>query len=488
MSSNLPGVAIAIISESQVQYMKTFGFSGRAVFDENTLFKVGSLSKTFTAWGVMTLVQKGLIQLDDPIQKHMHSYTLPPPYNPGWSNEGVTIRRLLAHTSGIISLGIMPYNPVEGVPLPTTSQLLKKDNVRLVIDPNKEIFMYSSHGYILLQMMIEDVTNQSFGDYVQEQVLKPLGMNVATYKFETDVNDPNSNYSVGYTVYRAPMPLFVPLERGSGGIYLPIVDAVKMPLTFMRKEQTILNESLIQEMLTPVSVVRENPFRNLSVGLGLWMTQNREGPVSYYHGGDIHGFKAHYEWTLNGSGIVILTNCQQGGNFYTHILCYWSRMIWQTRDVCTAENNDLWIGLGIVLSLISLFVWFGVSLFVLIPRINCLELSLPLLDGSLSSKKRCICVTGYTIRAVIALFLLLLYIVLMVVLYSDSVMLQLIGAPYWVLAYMAVEYTFPYFTLGLTWLFMSGIFISLFIYSKKRSHEIVADYQKSETSQELREP
>ncbi|KAF0983373.1 hypothetical protein FDP41_010438 [Naegleria fowleri] len=80
---NLPGVAIAVISESKVQYMKTFGSCGRALFDENTLFKVGSLSKTFTAWGVMTLVQKGLIQLDDPIQKHMHSYTLPPPYNPG---------------------------------------------------------------------------------------------------------------------------------------------------------------------------------------------------------------------------------------------------------------------------------------------------------------------------------------------------------------------------------------------------------------------
>lgn len=153
---------------------------------------------------------------------------------------------------------------------------------------------------------------------------------------------------------------------------------------------------------------------------------------------------------INGSGIVILTNGQKGGNFYSHILCYWSRMIWQTSEVCAAENNDLWIGLGIVLSLICFFIWIGVCLFVLIPGINYLELSLPLLDGSLSRKKRCRCVTCYSMRVVIALFLLILYIVLMVVLYSDSVMQQLIGAPYWVLAYMAVEYTFPYFTLGLT--------------------------------------
>ncbi|KAF0984959.1 hypothetical protein FDP41_000858 [Naegleria fowleri] len=63
----------------------------------------------------------------------MHSYTLPPPYNPGWSNDGVTtIRRLLAHTSGIISLGIMPYTPVDGAPLPTTSQLISSQSFPII--------------------------------------------------------------------------------------------------------------------------------------------------------------------------------------------------------------------------------------------------------------------------------------------------------------------------------------------------------------------
>ncbi|WP_262692741.1 serine hydrolase domain-containing protein [Kordiimonas aestuarii] len=151
----------------------------------DTLFQVASLSKWITAWGVMSLVDEGKLDLDAPISTYLSRWELP---QGAFDNSGVTIRRLLSHTAGLTDglgyAGFEPGTPVQGL----TDSLTKaadaspgKDGaVRVGVEPGSE-WRYSGGGYTLLQLLIEEVSGQSFNDFMTERVFTPLGMTRSTF-------------------------------------------------------------------------------------------------------------------------------------------------------------------------------------------------------------------------------------------------------------------------------------------------------------------
>lgn len=175
--------AMALIERGEVT--KTyFASHGRAV-DENSLFQVASMSKWITAWGVMTLVEQRRIDLDAPVSRYLTRWHLPPG---AFDNDKVTVRRLLSHTAGLTDgLGFRGYP--QGEPLPTVEQelTLAKDTlpgasgaVRVGAEPGDR-WRYSGGGYLILQLLIEEVTHEAFNDYMQRAVLRPLGMTGSTF-------------------------------------------------------------------------------------------------------------------------------------------------------------------------------------------------------------------------------------------------------------------------------------------------------------------
>ncbi|MBY0423497.1 MAG: beta-lactamase family protein [Parvularculaceae bacterium] len=159
--------------------------SAGAPVDENSVFQVASLSKWATAWGVMALAERGVIDLDSPVQKYLKRWTVPPSE---FDNNEVTVRRLLSHTAGLTDgLGYAGFAP--GAPVQTLPQSLTKASdaspgadgrVRVGKHPGAG-FEYSGGGYTLLQLMIEDVTGRSFNDFMRETIFAPLGMNASTF-------------------------------------------------------------------------------------------------------------------------------------------------------------------------------------------------------------------------------------------------------------------------------------------------------------------
>lgn len=176
---------IAIVLLDNAQVAQTFFAShGRAV-DNNSLFQVASMSKWLTAWGVMTLVEQRRIDLDAPVSRYLTRWRLPPSE---FGDDAVTIRRLLSHTAGLTDgLGFRGFGPGEHLPsieqeLSHTVDVLPGSAgiVRVGAHPDST-WRYSGGGYLILQLLIEEVSGQSFNDYMRLAVFEPLGMTASTF-------------------------------------------------------------------------------------------------------------------------------------------------------------------------------------------------------------------------------------------------------------------------------------------------------------------
>ena len=168
--NRIPGLALGIVHNDEVAYVKGYGQadpSGRPV-DPETPFILASVSKSFTAMAVMQLVDAGLVQLDAPVQTYIPWFTV--------ADEGaaaqITVRQLLYQTSGLPTIA--------GRQQPDPDQSLEASvralaDVSLTTAPG-ERFQYSNANYNTLGLIVEQVTGQSFGQYVEAQIYAPLEM------------------------------------------------------------------------------------------------------------------------------------------------------------------------------------------------------------------------------------------------------------------------------------------------------------------------
>jgi len=162
----------------------TFRSIGKPV-DADTLFQMASVSKWITAWGVMTLVESGSIDLDAPVSRYLKRWKLPAS---DYDNDLVTVRRLLSHTAGLTDglgyCGFAPGQPLQPLPASLTAAADACPFIggAVAVGARPGGWQYSGGGYALLQLMIEDVTGQTFADYMDAAVLKPLGMRRSTFR------------------------------------------------------------------------------------------------------------------------------------------------------------------------------------------------------------------------------------------------------------------------------------------------------------------
>jgi CubicO group peptidase (beta-lactamase class C family) len=178
--------ALAVLHDGTVEY-ETFHSAGKPV-DRNTVFQVASLSKWVSAFGVMKLVEDGKLDLDAPVSQYLRRWQLPPGT---FDNEQVTVRRLLSHTAGLTDgLGYSGFE--SGTAVQSLEQSLTHaadadegvdGSVHVGLAPGST-FKYSGGGYTLLQLLVEEVSGQSFATYMKNAVFTPLGMRQSTYSWD----------------------------------------------------------------------------------------------------------------------------------------------------------------------------------------------------------------------------------------------------------------------------------------------------------------
>lgn len=183
--------AMVLIEDGQVS--KDFFYSIDQPVTENTAFPVASISKWVTSFGVLKLVEQGKLDLDTPVDNYLTRWHLP---DSEFDNSKVTIRKLLSHSSGLVDdLGYEGFAAGERVQ--TLEESLNKaadapysEGIAIVgYEPGSQ-YMYSGAGYTMLQLVIEEVSGQSFQEYMTQTIFEPLGMTNSTFVLseKSDIN------------------------------------------------------------------------------------------------------------------------------------------------------------------------------------------------------------------------------------------------------------------------------------------------------------
>jgi CubicO group peptidase (beta-lactamase class C family) len=217
--------------------------------DRNTVFATASLSKWITAHAVMKLVEQGKLDLDRPIESYLTRWHLPAG---SFSSRGVTARRLLSHTAGLTDgLGFGDYGRDEALPTleeelaaPRASSGKSAGPVMVGIEPGTQ-FRYSGGGYLLLELLVEELSGEQFETFVTREILQPLGMERSGYADLSAM----ANSAKSYDADGQPAPIYRYASRAATGFTTSAGDMAKMAIAQLRTvEGGLLSRTTLESM------------------------------------------------------------------------------------------------------------------------------------------------------------------------------------------------------------------------------------------------
>lgn len=360
---NIPGASVALVIDGEYKWSKAYGYADidqKKAMRVDAICRAESISKPVTAWGVMKLVERGLINLDDPVQHYLKDFSLPKSeYN---LNE-ITIRRLLSNSGGI-PLGKLGEEYSPNSERPSLRQYLTKE-VRLIHEPGST-FEYSNPGFNMLELLIEDVTGRDFNDYMVNEVLLPLEMYNSSYNWKDKWA---SRVPIGYDLQNNPIEPYVYPYRASGGLLSTIEDISRFviaEISARNGQLEVLNQESLQAMhslhIQPSGIYK---FVADAYGFGHFVETMPSGKKAVWHGGQGHGWMTHFHFIPEtGDGIVIFTNSQRSWPFMATILKEWSH--WRGEGtVKFSLINQVVVGLWILTGTIILiaFIYCGKAIY-----------------------------------------------------------------------------------------------------------------------------
>ncbi|MBL4678383.1 MAG: beta-lactamase family protein [Mucilaginibacter sp.] len=300
---------VLVAKKGKIVYEGAFGWANHLTRDSLKLgsqFELASVTKTMTGTAIMQLWERGKIKLDQDVRD----------FFPDFPYEGVTIRLLLTHRSGMMNYVYFVDNIYRTQHLNQKKGLTNKEAMDLIAKykparfnkPNAS-FLYNNSNFMVLGAIIEKVTGQSYADYMKENIFKPAGMtHTAVYskavydKIPVDVvgHDRNSwKYSVAQNFLDGPV--------GDKGIYSTVADLFVF-------DQALKAGKLIKPATQDSAYTAHNPMirGHFSYGYG-WRVFESPGQKVVYHTGWWHGFRHIYLRDLkNDVTIVLLGNMVNG--------------------------------------------------------------------------------------------------------------------------------------------------------------------------------
>lgn len=294
--------AVLVTKQGQVVFSHAVGLADRQSGIPNTLqtrFRVGSMNKMFTAVAILQLVEAGNIELTAPVGDYLADYP-----NRDVANR-VTIHHLLTHTGGTGDI-FGPTFDVHRTELRTHNDYLELYGERdLAFDPGSS-WAYSNYGFVLLGAVIEEVTGQTYYDYVHEHIYEPAGM-TATGSLPEDEEVPGR--SIGYTGRpgasdRVPNTDTLPYRgTSSGGGYSTVED-------LNRFAEALLSHQLLGPNSTDLlfnAKVESGPGNGYAYGFEDYRDGDGNGPVG--HGGSAPGMNGDLRiYPKSGYVVVVLAN------------------------------------------------------------------------------------------------------------------------------------------------------------------------------------
>lgn len=294
--------SVGIMKQGKLVFARGYGLANlehRTKATPNTVYRIGSITKQFTATMIMQLRQEGKLQLEDSITKFIEGIP------PNWS--AVTVRQLLNHTSGIPSytdnLDVMLRQSKLGTkPEGIYKSLLEKP---LEFAPGSK-WNYNNTGYVMLGMIIEKLDGRPFAASLETRITKPLGMNQTYFTSErTLVPNRAQGYVKTKTGFENCAYLNMDWPFAAGSMESSVPDMAKWDAALYGDK--ILPQSALAEMWTPTTLTTgaKQPY-----GYG-WGVDVKNKVPFIHHGGGIYGFLTHFgRVPSKGWSVVVLTNAE----------------------------------------------------------------------------------------------------------------------------------------------------------------------------------
>ncbi len=333
---DVPGFGVAIVRGDEVVYEKAFGFMNRSKglpATPETLFYIGSITKTFTATLALILRDEGLIDLDDPVSKYLPAEVVVPS-DPASQTE-ITLRHLMTHTSGLPRSHPNRKNmnvdgPIDaGVALPyDVEDLYTGLAMSELQSPVGERWSYSNQGFDLLGHALERATGASYEALLKKYIFEPLGMDDSTITLGEEDLERLAAFYWEADPERTERPRKVWGEtQGAGAITSSVHDMAKYAAFQLKtedRERDPLSLAGLQEMRVPnvaFDLFQGRPQRpkefvglEFHMGLGWWTVRHTEtGNTEYWHGGEVDGHSSILIYsTEKHFTVVVLANLGGG--------------------------------------------------------------------------------------------------------------------------------------------------------------------------------
>lgn len=258
MSDNLKGNGVLILLEEgkvverHYQTAVSEGANAASTVNGDTLFPAASMSKFIAAISIHTLAQQQKIALEKPVENYITRWRLPPS---NYEHEQVTVARLLSHTAGLTDdLGFGDYTAEETLPSLVESLNNPRGSsggkrIEVGIQPGSE-FQYSGGSYLLLELLVEDVTGESYESWVTSNVLLPRGLTRSHFNFI----EYSENSTFIYDSQGQPVPAFQYVSSAATAINTSANDLVALFRSIIAEPQ------LIEALSTPMARVMGAPI------------------------------------------------------------------------------------------------------------------------------------------------------------------------------------------------------------------------------------
>ena len=280
---NAPGVAVLVSRGGKILFSKGFGLANTAdkvPVTPETKFRIGSVTKQFTAAAILKLQEQGKLSVDDKLTKFIPDYP---------RGEEVTLHHLLTHTSGITSYtSKVDFYEKVTQPIEPADLIASFKQDKFDFDPGEK-WSYSNSGYFLLGYIIEQVSGKSYGEYLANEFFKPLGMHdTGVHRAGVELEHEAKGYSYANRKFTDALNWNMSHAGAAGALYSTVGD-------LHRWNEGIFGGKVLTQASLDAAFTRaqtdsdDNP---LGYGYG-WMIASQRGLKTIGHGGGLQGFTSY---------------------------------------------------------------------------------------------------------------------------------------------------------------------------------------------------
>ena len=293
---NVAGLSVAVQVGDEIRFAEGYGeadLENHVAATSETVYRIGSITKQFTAAAILKLADAGRLRLDDPVSTQVPDFKS--------ASGQITLHQLLTHTSGLYNYSVL-IGDRNRLNLSAEEVVALFENEPLDFAPGQG-WNYTNSGYFLLGLVIEHASGTGYPRYIEQELARPHGLNKTVYCDNTRLIENRARgYRRGPDGFHNARPIEMNAPFAAGALCSTVVDLVKWNRALFAGE--VIPPRRVRQMVSPV-VVNGGPQ---TYGYGL-MIDELNGRRRIHHGGGINGFTAHLAYYPDQDvTVVALTN------------------------------------------------------------------------------------------------------------------------------------------------------------------------------------